>query len=108
MKQWSELPLKADDIIFFLLGILCLLFGWICIMIHIFKLQPEKVWFYRKSLLARWFINSEIRHVAENENYRFWARGAGIIALLIGTAIMIGSITNLINYIMGSGPNHPH
>lgn len=100
MNEWSVSQLKGNDIFICpLIGIIFLSFGSIYMMLHFFKVPPQKIWIYRKNLLARWFINAELRHVAEDKHYRFWAKGAGVMALCFGVIAMIGCVINLINYL---------
>lgn len=67
MNRWSVEPLKGPAIYRVpLVGIISILFGWICTMIHVVKVQPEDIWLYRNTSWARLFIDSELEHVAED------------------------------------------
>ncbi|WPV65686.1 hypothetical protein [Chitinophaga sp. LS1] len=109
MEGWSLERFK-DPAIFIVpfAGIICALFGWITVMIHIFKVQPEKLWLYRKSSWIRYFVNSEIKHVATDENYILRARGGAIVFLFIGTVVTIVCIINLVNFIISCCQNPHH
>lgn len=109
MNGWSVEPLKGPAIyIVPLVGIISLLFGLLLSMVHVFKVPPEKMWVYRKSAWARQFIDSEIEHVANNKEYKIRGAAGAIMFLFIGTVVSIIAISNLINYISGSGQNPPH
>lgn len=83
-----------------LAGTILFVLGWVSTMIHVFKVPPEKVWLYRKSSLIRYFVNSEIKHVATDENYIMRAKGSGIVFLFMGTVVTFFCIINLVNYII--------
>lgn len=91
-----------------LAGIICAIFGSILTLIHVFKVQPEKMWLCKKSSLIRYFFNSEFNHVATDENYIKRARVGAIVFLFIGSVVTIICIVNLINFLISCIQEQQH
>jgi hypothetical protein len=109
MEGWSLERLKDPSVFIVpLAGIICAIFGSILTRIHVFKVQPEKMWLYRKNSWIRYFVNSEIKHVATDGNYINRARGGAIVLLVIGFVVTIICIVNLINFTIHCFQEPPH
>lgn len=109
MEGWSLERLKDPGVFIVpLAGIICVIFGWISTMVHVFKVQPEKMWLYRNSSWIRYFVNSEIKQVATDKNYIIRAKGGGIVFLFIGTVVIICCIINLITFVINCFQHPPH
>ncbi|RFM29183.1 hypothetical protein [Chitinophaga silvisoli] len=109
MKDYSAESFKNLGVfIVHVAGVFPLLFGLMLAMVHVFKVLPEKMWIYRKSLWARKFIDSEIEQLAKDKAYKIRGSAAALGFLFIGTIVTIVCIINLINYISVSVQNLPH